>query len=229
MAEETNTTTTQQPAAQNAQGGTQQAATTTPAAQTTQAATAEPEKKFTQDDLDDAVEKRLARERRKWEREQKSQPAAQQPAAQSTAGAAPAATQQPAAAAASPAVPDETVKQLAAANARQVRLAAKLTAVELGVPATRVEYAARMADLSKVDVDEVDGPDTDAIKKAVTQVLKDIPELKGPAQSTEGGQKPGIKVGADNNTQKPTTAAQAPASTQAMRVKPWNKFRTRNF
>lgn len=214
MAEETNTNITQ--TQQSVQGDKS-------TEQNTQQPAAEPEKKFTQEDLDAAVEKRLARERRRWEREQQRQPAAPQSTLQPVAGAEPA-TKQPD----PPVKPtDDTAERLVKANARQVQMAARLAAVELGVPASRAEYAARMADLSKVDVDEVDGPDADAVKKAIGRVLKDIPELKGATRPSDDGknQQPGIKIGADNSGQKPTAGTQ-PAAPTATRVKPWNKFRT---
>lgn len=159
------------------------------------------DKQFSQAEVDAAVEKKLARERRKWEREQTTtQPASEKPAEQK------------------PAATDESAARIAKANAREVMTAAKLAAVSLGVPASRAAYAARMADLSGVEVDDVDGPDTDAVKKAMEAVLKDIPELK-PAATPE--QKPGLKIGADNSPAKPATTPAAAVT----RIKPWNKFR----
>lgn len=200
MAEEQTTSTATEPTAPATAAAAADTKTTeTQATDTTQAE----EKQFTQADVDAAVEKKLARERRKWEREQTT--------AQPAAAAEKPVEQKPAAA-------DESAARIAKANAREVMTAAKLAAVSLGVPASRAAYAARMADLSGVEVDDVDGPDTDAVKKAMEAVLKDIPELK-PAAAAD--QKPGLKIGADNSPAKPA-AAPAAAGT---RIKPWNKFR----
>lgn len=142
----------------------------------------EEEKKFSQADIDDAVEKRLARERKKWEREHpegskkaegdKKDPEDKQPA------------------------DDGSAAKIAAANQKLVQAEAKAVALTLGVKADRVAYAVRMADLSKIDVDDELGVDSEAVKKAMEQVLKDIPELKPTEDQKKGS---GFKIGADGD------------------------------
>lgn len=200
MAEEQNT-----PAAaeQTAPAAAAAADTKTTEAQATDTTAQTEDKQFTQADVDAAVEKKLARERRKWEREQTAPTAS---TAEKTA------EQKPAAA-------DDSAARLSKANTRQLTTDARLAALELGVPAARAAYAARLADLTGIDIDDEEGPDHDAVKKAVQKVLTDIPELKPAAEKAD--QKPGLKVGADNSS----SAAKTVTSAAATRIKPWNKFR----
>ncbi len=107
--------------------------------------------------------------------------------------------------------------RLAKANRRGLMAEAKLAAVSLGVPAARAPYAAKLADLSGVPVDEDDGPDLAAVKSAVKKVLADIPELKANAAAEKA---PGLRIGANNSASQNTDDP-----LKAGRVKPWNKFR----
>lgn len=141
------------------------------------------EKKFSQADLDDAIDKRLARERRKWEREHPEAKKADdgkkdQEKDDKTAD-------------------DGSAAKIAAANQKLVQAEAKAVALTLGIKSDRVAYAVRMADLSKIDVDDELGVDSEAIKKAMEQVLKDIPELKPTQEQQKKGS--GFKVGADGD------------------------------
>lgn len=140
------------------------------------------DKKFTQDDLDDAVEKRLARERRKWERDHpEAKKAGDEKKDQDKDDKS---------------ADDGSAAKIAAANQKLVQSEAKSVALTLGVKSDRVAYAVRMADLSKIDVDDELGVDGEALKKAIEQVLKDIPELKPTEEQKKGS---GFKVGADGN------------------------------
>ncbi|MFT9078588.1 hypothetical protein [Ethanoligenens sp.] len=150
------------------------------------------EKQFTQADLDTAIEKRLLREHRKWQREQADT------STDPTTG--------------------KSDSLLEAANHRHLLAEAKLAAVTLGVPAKRAGYAARLADLTGVDIDEENGPDTAAVQKAVETVLRDIPELKAAPQDPK---RAGMRIGANSTPVKPGSVPEASAS----RMKPWNKFR----
>jgi len=142
----------------------------------------EPEKKFSQDDLDDAVEKRLARERRKWEREHPEAKKAEDDKKDQGKD--------------DKSADDGSTAKIAAANQKLVQSEAKAVALSLGVKSDRVAYAVRMADLSKIDVDDELGVDGEALKKAIEQVLKDIPELKPTEEQKKGS---GFKVGADGD------------------------------
>jgi hypothetical protein len=71
------------------------------------------------------------------------------------------------------------------ANQRIIKVEAKVQAIALGVKPERADYAIKLADLSKVTVDDNGAVDEKAIKSALEIVLKDLPELKG--SSTCGG------------------------------------------
>lgn len=108
--------------------------------------------------------------------------------------------------------------RLEQANNRNLLAEAKLAAVSLGVPVKRAGYAARLADLSNVSIDDRNGPDITAVQKAVETVLKDIPELKG---TPDDQKKSGLRIGANRTPSKTDVAPTCAAA----RVKPWNKFR----
>ena len=78
----------------------------------------------------------------------------------------------------------------AAANARVISAETKVQAIALGIKSDRVDYAVRLADLSKVAVGGDGAVDVDAIKAALEQVVNDLPELKGTV-----GNEPGFRVG----------------------------------
>ncbi|GEM_PF-5642320 len=142
------------------------------------------EKKFTQADVDDAVEKRLARALKKWEREHPEAKKADEDKKDKDKDKQPA--------------DDGSAAKLAAANQKLVQAEAKSVALTLGVKADRVAYAVRMADLSTIDVDDELGVDSEAVKKAMEQVLKDIPELKPTQEQQKKGA--GFKVGGDGDS-----------------------------
>ncbi|MFT9055540.1 MAG: hypothetical protein ABF449_02785 [Ethanoligenens sp.] len=204
MAETTETTATTETGA----AGTEQAETGAAAQQQTQT---EPEKKYTDADLEAHTQKQLEKAKKKWEKE----------AAKTAVSTATAQAGEQAAQAQQQAAADESSARADKATRRELRAAAKLTAVSLGIPASRADYAVRMADLSGVEIDDDDGPDGDAIKAAMEQVLKDIPELKPAAQAETA--KPGLTVGANNSA----SAGRIPPknTTAATQYKPWNKFR----
>lgn len=206
MAETTETTANTETGA----AGTEQTATETGTGAQEQPQT-EPEKKYTDADLEAHTQKQLEKAKKKWEKEAAKTAAS---TATAQAGDQTAQAQQQAAA-------DESSARADKATQRELRAAAKLAAVSLGIPAARADYAVRMADLSGVDIDDDDGPDSDAIKAAMEQVLKDIPELKPAAQAETA--KPGLTVGANNSA----SAGRIPPKneTQAKQFKPWNKFR----
>lgn len=65
-----------------------------------------------------------------------------------------------------------------------VRAEAKVQAASLGVPSERLDYVVKLANLSEVSVE--DGtPDAEAAKKAVEQVLADVPELAAKTEETQ--------------------------------------------
>lgn len=85
---------------------------------------------------------------------------------------------------------------IAKANAVLIRANAQIQASNLGVKSNKLEYVVKMADLSKITIDDDGNPDEAAIKEAVEQVLKDVPELKDTKETS------GFKIGADGNKDK---------------------------
>ena len=88
--------------------------------------------------------------------------------------------------------------QIAEANDRALKAEIKMQAMtmagELGVSATKMPYLLKMADLSQVDAEGK--VDEDKLKEALSDVLKDLPELKATAEQAHG-----FKVGSDGQTQ----------------------------
>ena len=85
---------------------------------------------------------------------------------------------------------------IAKANATLIKANAHILASSLGVKSNKLDYVVKMADLSKITIDDDGNPDEAAIKAAVEQVLKDVPELKDTKESS------GFKIGADGNKDK---------------------------
>lgn len=85
---------------------------------------------------------------------------------------------------------------IAKANAVLIKANAQIQAANLGVKSNKLDYVVKMADLGKVTIDDDGNPDEAAIKEAVEQVLKDVPELKDSKETS------GFKIGADGNKDK---------------------------
>lgn len=141
---------------------------------------------FTQEELDAIIAKRLARERRQWEQqlEEERKKAAMTEAERLRAEKEEAERRAQAA--------------IEAANQRAIRAEARVQAAALGVRPERLDYVLRLLDLSEIEVGEDGTPDAGAIKQAVEQLLRDLPELKGSTGSVgtgtnPGGQDPDIK------------------------------------
>ena len=97
---------------------------------------------------------------------------------------------------------DALNQQIVDANTRatnaEIKLQAMTMAGELGVPANKMPYLLKMADLSNVVKDG--NISEEKLKESLSNVLKDVPELKATAENTTG-----FKVGADGG-QKPNTS-----------------------
>lgn len=141
-----------------------------PEADDTQVTPEEEPKAFkSQQDFDSALEKRLARERRKLEKEikEKADEEARRSRMDETERLK---------------VEREEARQAAQAaqdkaNTRIVRAEAKAQAASLGVKAEKLPYVIKLADLDGIDVDDEGEADIEAIRASVTQVLTDLPEL----------------------------------------------------
>ncbi len=79
------------------------------------------------------------------------------------------------------------------ANARLIRAEAMVQATGLGVKPERVNPLIRIADLTQVGVDENGNADGAAIRLALEEALKIVPELK--STSSDEDDRPGFKVG----------------------------------
>ena len=86
---------------------------------------------------------------------------------------------------------------IAKANAILIKANAQIQAANLGVKSNKLDYVVKMADLSKVTIDDSGNPDEAAIKEAVEQVLKDVPELKDTKENSGG-----FKIGGDGDKDK---------------------------
>lgn len=128
----------------------------------------------TQDEVDAAVEKRLARERKTIRKQIADEAAEEARKAQMTETERLKTEKQEA---------DNKAKTVTeAANQRVVKAEARVIAATLGVSKEKLPYVIRMADpeLKAVDVDDGSGdPDSEAIEAAIKKVLTDVPELVG--------------------------------------------------
>lgn len=145
-------------------------------------------KLFTQEELDAIIAKRLARERRQWEQqlEEERKKAAMTEAERLKAEKEEAERRAQAA--------------IEAANQHAIRAEARVQAAALGVRPERLDYVLRLLDLSEIEVGEDGTPDAGAIKQAVEQLLRDLPELKGSTGSVGTGTNPG---GQDHDIKNP--------------------------
>ena len=130
--------------------------------------------KLSQSEVDKAIEKRLTRARKQWEKEQEEKAAKDKMTAEERLKAEKEEAER------------KAVEREKAANSRAIKAEAKSLAASLGVKPERIDYAVRLADLSGVDVDDDGEPDTREIKLALEAVLKDLPELKGDGKVTVG-------------------------------------------
>ena len=117
--------------------------------------------------------------------------------------------------------PDVAALQTQAAQAQQIarqeqmKTAATLAAVAMGIDAKNIPYVLKMADLSQVQGE--DGKINDeTLKAALEKVLEDVPALKTKVAEAKGF----IQVGAPNGT----GVAQQTTSTAQVPTKKWNRF-----
>jgi len=125
------------------------------------------EPKLTQAEVNKLIERRLGRARKAWEKEQEEARKKEQMTTEERLKAEKEEAEK------------KALEREASANARTIKAEAKALAASLGVKPERINYAVRLADLSGIEVDDDGEPDTKAIKSALEQVTKDLPELKG--------------------------------------------------
>ena len=169
-------------------------------------------KTYTQAELDTLIEKRLARERKKFQQ----QFAAQQ---QNTDEGAPAAEGTPTTVEVD--VTEDARNRAAAiiaqANQRLIQAIAQSEATKLNINPDYIADAVRLADLSTVKVNDDGTVDSKSITAALEAVLKRMPILKATTETPAGGFKLG---GQGGNSQSNGWANKTTSET-----KRWNKNR----
>ena len=116
----------------------------------------------------------------------------------------------------------EAQNQLAAAQAEarqaQLKSAATMAAVSLGMDAKTIPYVLKMADLSQA-MGQDGNVNEEALKNALNKVIEDVPALKPQATGSSGF----TQIGAAGS---PSQQAQQTSQTQqaAVPTKRWNRF-----
>jgi methionyl-tRNA synthetase len=172
----------------------------------------EPEKKFTQSDMDRAIKDRLAREKKNFEK-RLDELKKQFTAGGDGEGNANAEAQQS---------NEEVLKAqqaLQVANKRLIDASAITEAIKLGVDPKYTADVVRLADLSKVEVKKDGTFDTGAIAKAINEVIERVPVFKASTENKQGG----FKVGGEG--QKQQNSNNGWNKQESGQQKRWNKFR----
>lgn len=168
-------------------------------------------KTFTQAEVDAMIEKRLARERKKY---QQGTPAPAQATEEGT---------EPVATTVEVDVTDDARQQaaniIAQANQRLVAAIAQSEATKLNINPDYIADAVRLADLSAVKVNDDGTVDTKSITTALEAVLTRMPVLKATAEAPAGGFKVGGQ-GSNNSQTNGWASTKNPGD-----VKRWNKNR----
>lgn len=120
----------------------------------------EEEKKFSQKDIEEAVKKRLAREKRKWQREQRKQP--EKPDSGDNAG-----------------TDDEETQKLKEKAAKAEEMELKWTCLEHDVDKSCVDDVLALAKVHMAKDEDLD------IEDAIDKVLKKYPQFKASASKDE--------------------------------------------
>lgn len=175
-------------------------------------------KTFTQAEVDAMIEKRLARERKKYQQTSGTQTQTQTTETTAAGNTTPATVEVD--------VTEDARQQaaniIAKANQRLIQAIAQSEATKLNINPDYVADAVRLADLSAVKVNDDGTVDTKSITTALEAVLERMPVLKTTAEAPAGGFKVGGQGG--NNTQ--TTGWTGNNSTRKSgETKRWNKNR----
>ena len=124
-------------------------------------------KTFTEDEVENIVKKRLARDRKDRDAELEEE---RKKAQMSEAEKAKAEKEEA----------EKKAKHAEqAANKKIIQAEAKVQALSSGVKPDKLDYVLKLSDLDGIEVDDKGEPDTKAIKAAVDAVIEDLPELVG--------------------------------------------------
>ena len=177
--------------------------------------TASDVKTYTQAELDALIERRLARERKKYQQPNTATDTQAQTTDTAVEGA-PAAVEVD--------VTEEARQQaatiIAQANQRLIQAIAQTEATKLNINPDYVADAVRLADLSKVTVNDDGTVDTKSIATALEAVLTRMPVLKAVTDTPAGG----FKVGAQGGNAQ-TNGWGGSSSRATGETKRWNKNR----
>ena len=175
---------------------------------------------FTQVEVDTMIKERLARERKKYQTQGANNPA-QGEAQEQTATTEGAGTTQ-----VEVDVTEDARKQAAAiiakANQRLIHAIAQSEATKLNINPSYIADAVRLADLSKVTVNEDGTVDSKSITTALEAVLERMPVLKAAAEAPAGGFKVGGQGGSTSQTNGWNNGN---ATKNSGETKRWNKNR----
>lgn len=215
MAEEMNVSTTATEGTQGAAQDNNQAQ-----AQTEGNGSTEGVKTFTQVEVDAMIEKRLARERKKFQTQGANNTAQGDAQGQTTDTTGIGTTQ------VEVDVTEDARQQAAAiiaqANQRLIQAIAQSEASKLNINPNYVADAVRLADLSKVTVNDDGTVDAKSITAALEAVLERMPVLKATTETPAGGFKVGGQGGNNSQTNGWTNGN---ATKNSGETKRWNKNR----
>lgn len=177
------------------------------------------EKTFTQAEVDAMIKERLARERKKYS-QQGNNNTAQGSTEGQTANTEGAGTTQ-----VEVDVTEDARQQAAAiiaqANQRLILAMAQSEATKLSINPDYIADAVRLADLSKVKVNDDGTVDTKSITTALEAVLERVPVFKAAAEAPAGG----FKVGGQGGNNNSANGWNNNASKTSGETKRWNKNR----
>lgn len=171
------------------------------------------EKTFTQAEVNEMIEKRLARERKKYSNAQAAQ-------TQTTDEGGATAVQQ-----VEVDVTEDARQQAAAiiaqANQRLIQAIAQSEATKLNINPEYVADAVRLADLSAVKVNDDGTVDSKSITAALEAVLQRMPVLKAATDAPAGG----FKVGGQGGNATQTNGWNSNAAKNSGETKRWNRHK----
>lgn len=215
MAEENNTTTTKESgtsAEENNQGNNTQSEGQADNGTAQQNSGA---KVYTQDEINAMIEKRLARERKKYQNQQNSN------TAESSTENTVTGTTQTVEVDVTEDARTQAAAIIAQANQRLIQAIAQTEAAKLNINPDYIADAVKLADLSTVKVGEDGTVDSKSIVTALEAVVNRMPVLKATTETPAGN---GFKVGGQGGT-KSQTNGWGSTSKNSGEVKRWNKNR----
>lgn len=176
-------------------------------------------KTFTQAEVNEMIEKRLARERKKYEQQGGNNPAQEGQPGQADNNTGAGTTQ------VEVNVTEDARQQaaqiIAQANQRLIQAMAQSEATKLNINPDYIADAVRLADLSAVKVNDDGTVDTKSITTALEAVLERVPVFKSVAETPAGG----FKVGGQGGNNQTNNGWGNNTTKNSGETKRWNKNR----